>query len=178
MRFFLNKVRDVQDAEELVSDTFLGCIASKARAERTGAFRSYLFAIAMNKLRGYYRKQVKRRRELEDFEEVCVADSLGHSPSSIIEKAEEEQLLVNALRRLTLAQQIVVELKYFDVLSGPQIAHLLGLPPPTVYTHLRRGRARLGELVRELAANPELAESTVTGLESWALRVRARIPGA
>ena len=47
MRFFLNKVRNVDDAAELVSETFLGCSASKDRSERSGSFRSYLFAIAM-----------------------------------------------------------------------------------------------------------------------------------
>ncbi len=176
MRFFLNKVRDVDDAADLVSETFLGCAASKTRAENVGSFRSYLFAVAMNKLRGYYRTQAKRRRELDDFAQVCVADSLARTPSSIIARAEEAQLLVNALRRLTLAQQIVVELNYLEGMRGTEIAELLDLPRSTVYTHLRRGKQRLETIVRELACNPKLARSTVMGLNTWALEVRAKIP--
>ncbi|MCB9753534.1 MAG: sigma-70 family RNA polymerase sigma factor [Myxococcales bacterium] len=178
MRFFLNKVRDVEDATELVSETFLGCAASKSRAARSRSFRSYLFAIAMNKLRGYYRTQAKRRRELEDFAEVCVADTLGRSPSSIIARAREVQLLVNALRRLTLAQQIVVELNYFEGMRAAEIAELLELPRSTVYTHLRRGRQRLESIITELASSPELAQSTVMGIETWAVEVRAKIKSA
>lgn len=175
MRFFLNKVRNAEDAADLVADTFLGCSASRDRVARRGSFRSYLFAIAMNKLRGYYRKQAKRRRELDDFADVCVAQSLGRAPSSIMAEAEETQLLVNALRRLTLAQQIVVELNYFEGLKGPEIAALLEIPSSTVYSQLHRGRARLAELVSEMTDNPALAKSTVTGLETWALRIRDKI---
>ena len=176
MRFFLNKTRDTEDATDLVGETFLGCAAGVDRMKARGSFRSYLFAIAMNKLRGYYRKQVKRQRELDDFADVCVAESLRHSPSSILAHAEEARLLVVALRHLTLAQQIVVELTYFEELRGPEIAELLGLPSSTVHTHLQRGRKRLCEILRELARRPGLAESTLSGLETWALEVRSKIP--
>lgn len=176
MRFFLNKVRDVHDATDLVSETFLGCSASRDTSTRAGSFRSYLFAIAMNKLRGYYRKQAKRKRELDDFAEVCVDSSLPRSPSSLIGHAQEAQLLVRGLRRLTLDQQIVVELSYFEELEGPAIAELLGLPLSTVHTKLTRGRKRLAQLITELANSPELAQSTVSGLETWAREVRANVP--
>ncbi|MCA9689212.1 MAG: RNA polymerase sigma factor [Nannocystaceae bacterium] len=175
MRFFLNKVRDVDDAADLVSETLLGCASSMANAAGGGSFRSYMFAIALNKLRGYYRKQAKRRRELEDFADICVAQSLPRSPSSIIARVEETQLLVNALRRLSLAQQIVVELNYFENLSGPEIASLLGVSTGTVYTHLNRGRQRLAAVVTELASDPKLAESTMTGLATWAHQVRDKM---
>ncbi len=174
-RFFINKVRCVDDAEELVAETFLGCSVSKDRTIETESFHSYLFGIALNKLRGYYRKQTKRKRELDDFAEVCVDSSPGSSPSVLVARSQETRLLVRALRRLTLAQQIVLELAYFEELSGPQIAELLGVPGPTVYTHLSRGRQRLAKIIRELADNSALAESTVCGLETWARKIRANI---
>lgn len=174
-RFFLNKVRDANAAADLVSDTFLGCVARKGHIEETGKFRSFLFAIAMNKLRGYYRKQAKRRRELEDFVDVCVANTLPRTPSSLLAHAQEARLLVAALRRLSLAQQIVLELNAFEGLRGPEIADLLGVPVATVYTHLRRGRKRLETVVGQLTTDPKLAHSTMTNLEGWALAVRAKV---
>ena len=175
MRFFLNKVRNVDDASDLVSETFLGCSASRNTSTSSAPFRSYLFAIAMNKLRGYYRKQSKRRRELDDFAEVCVDDSLGHTPSSLIGRAQETRLLVRGLRRLNLAQQIVIELAYFEDMRGREIAELLEIPTSTVHTHLARGRKRLAEIVAELSENPDLAQSTMTGLETWCREIRANI---
>lgn len=174
-RFFLNKVRDPDTAADLVSETFLGCTAARDRATASGSFRSYLFAIALNKLRGYFRKQAKARRELDDFEDVCVANALPHSQMSMISHAQEGKLLVRALRRLSLDQQIVLELNFFEDLTGPEIAELLGLPPATVYTRIRRGRDKLSTLVSELADNPELAESTLIGIDTWARMIRAEL---
>jgi RNA polymerase sigma-70 factor (ECF subfamily) len=174
-RFFLNKVRNPDDAADLVSETFLGCTAARDRATATGSFRSYLFAVAMNKLRGYFRKQAKARRELDDFEDVCVANALPHSQLSMISHAQEGKLLVRALRRLSLDQQIVLELNFFEDLTGPQIAELLELPAATVYTRIRRGRSQLTALVNELADNPGIAESTMIGIETWARMIRAEL---
>ena len=73
-RFFRNKVRNPDDAAELTSETLLACTKNRDRINPT-SFRSFLFAVAMNTLRNYHRKQGKRRREFDDFEELCVGDS-------------------------------------------------------------------------------------------------------
>lgn len=174
-RVFLNKVRNPDDAADLVSETFLGCTGGRDRLADEGSFRSYLFAVAMNKLRGYFRKEAKRRREIGDFEDVCVASELPHSPVSMVARAQEGKILVRALRRLTLDQQIVLELNFFEGLRGPEIAELLGIPAATVYTKLRRGKEQLTTLVHELAGDPVLAESTVIGIATWARQIRAGI---
>lgn len=174
-RFFLNKVRNPDDAADMVSETFLGCTAGRDRIADEGSFRSYLFAVAMNKLRGYFRKEAKRRRELGDFEDLCVADALPRSPVSMIARAQEGQLLVRALRRLSLDQQIVLELHFFESLRGPEIAELLSLPAATVYTRIRRGKEQLAGLVHQLAGDPELAASTVIGIDTWARQIRAEL---
>lgn len=174
-RFFLNKVRNPDDAADMVSETFLGCTAGRDRIADEGSFRSYLFAVAMNKLRGYFRKEAKRRRELGDFEEICVASALPRSPVSMIARAQEGKLLVRALRRLSLDQQIILELHFFEGMRGPEIAELLEIPAATVYTKLRRGKEQLTNLVHQLADEPKLAESTVIGLDTWARQIRAEL---
>jgi RNA polymerase sigma-70 factor (ECF subfamily) len=175
-RFFYNKVRR-EDAADLVSETFLACTMGRDRIEQRGSFRSFLFAIALNKLRGYYRKQAKQARELADFAEVCVADSLPEGPVAAIAQAQEARVLVRALRRLSLAEQIVVELNVIEELRGPEIAELVGIPLKTVYTHLQRGRARLAEHVRQLASDPQQAQTTLMGLETWARQIREHVRG-
>ena len=174
-RFFVNKVRSAEEATDLVSETFLACTSKRDTVEKIGSFRSYLFAIAMNKLRTHYRCQAKRQRELDDFRTVCVGDSGPPSPSAIVGQAQEVQLLVRALRRLSLDQQIVLELYFFEALRGPEIAEALALPQATVYTLLRRGRARLEALIAELGSDPDLAKSTIVGLDSWIEEIRARL---
>ncbi len=175
LRFFINKVRELDDATDLVSETLLGCLANGGQITNPSAFRSYVFATAMNQLRMYYRKQVKRRRELDDFADICVSSSLSDSPSAVVAHAQEVQLLVNALRRLTLAQQIVIELRYFEGLERPEIAECLGIPPSTVSTHLHRGRARLATIIRKMADNPKLAASTLMGIKTWMGQIRSGV---
>jgi RNA polymerase sigma-70 factor (ECF subfamily) len=175
-RFFRNKVASPEDAADLISETLLACTKGKERVRDGEAFRSFLFAAAMNMLRRHYRKQAKRGRELDDFADVCVGDS-GHPRSlhSVVALEQEGRLLVRALRRIPLDQQLVLELSYFEGLGGPEIAELLEVPQPTVYTWLRRGKERLRVAMLELAESPAVAESTMMGLQTWAGRVRAEM---
>lgn len=174
-RFFHNKVRNPEDAAELITETMLACTKGRERVEAPEAFRPYLFAIAMNKLREHYRVMAKRQRELDDFEDICVGDRGERSLGSLIALRQETRLLVRGLRRIPLRYQIVLELNYFEGLGGPEIAELLGVPEPTVYTRLRRGRLRLQLEVERLAESADLAISTVRGLESWVGQIRAQI---
>lgn len=175
-RFFHNKVANPEDAAELISDTWLACTSGKQGIEQRRSFRSFLFAAAMNILRTHYRKQNKRKRELDDFEEVCVGDGAHYGTlGSLMQRTEEARLLVRALRRLTLDQQIVLELHVLEGMSGPEIAELLDVPPGTVYTRLRRGKERLKVELVALADDEAVVRSTLMGLETWAGLVRQQL---
>jgi RNA polymerase sigma-70 factor, ECF subfamily len=175
-RFFRNKVGNPEDVADLISDTMLACTRSKEHVRKTEAFRSFMFATATNMLRRHYRKKAKREREVGDFAELCAGDSDDpRSLASLVSLKEESRLLVRALRRVPLEQQIVLELIYIESLTGAEIAELLEVPLPTVYTRLRRGREKLRAMVVELAQSGELATSTITGLGKWAARIREEI---
>ncbi|MEM7152391.1 MAG: sigma-70 family RNA polymerase sigma factor [Myxococcota bacterium] len=177
-RFFHNKVRNSDDVADLVSDTMLACTQGRDRVDDAGAFRSYVFAAAMNQLRRHYRKSVKRKRELDDFSDVFVGeDSTSQSMTSMVSRQQETVLLVRGLRRLSLDQQIVLELAFLEGLEGAEIGELLGISKFTVYTRIRRGKARLAQIVEELAESPEQAQSTVMGLQTWAVKVRQELDG-
>lgn len=172
-RFFRNKVSNPEDVADLISETMLACTRSKEQVRDAGAFRSFLFSAAMNMLRRHYRKKAKREREIDDFANICVGDSGSpRSLASLVSLQQEGRLLVRGLRQLPLDQQIVLELSYIENLSGPEIADLLGIPRQTVYTRLRRGTQKLRAVVAGLAESAEVAESTMTGLRTWAARVR------
>lgn len=175
-RFFRNKVSSPEDATDLVSETMLACTRSKERI--TGSsFRSYLFAVATNTLRLHIRKRAKRQRELDDFSEICVAETQGAaSPTRMMAQRQETQLLARALRRIPIENQIVLELGFFEGLTAPQIAELLEIPVATVYSRQRRGKSRLEAMVAELSEDPSLAQSTMMGLQTWALQIKEQLP--
>lgn len=174
--FFRNKVFAESDVPDLVSQTFLRCVGAKDRFRRETSVRRFLYSIAHNVLREYIRTKAKREREEVDFSAICVRDLAPRSMSSMQMHRVELQAFVNGLRRVPIDSQVVLEMKYFEGLTGPQIAARLGVPEGTVRTRLRRGVIGLREAVaKELphtAAAP--VEVSVEDLETWAEAVRRR----
>jgi RNA polymerase sigma-70 factor (ECF subfamily) len=172
-RFFANKVLDGADTEDLVGETFELCARSLGRFRGDSSFRTYLFGIAKNVLRDYIKKRGRRPGDV-DFRVTAIGD-LGPSPSVIVGERREQGLLLEALRRIPLELQIVIELSFFEEMSQAEIAALLELPPGTVASRIRRGKEQLFARIEALADSPGLLESTLGGLRGWAAAIQAQL---
>lgn len=170
-RFFYNKAGD--RSADLLQKTFLACVEGLERMRDDTRFRSYLFGIAHNLLRKHYRDKSRRGSEL-DFELVSVHD-MGPSPSKAIAVRQEQRLLLEALRRIPLDYQVVIELFYWETMTAAEIAEVTGAPVGTIKTRIRRGRQLIEETLADLAGSGELLESTVSNLEGWARALRDRL---
>ncbi len=167
-RFFRNKTRD--DTADLVQRTFLGCVEALPRFRGEGSFRSFLFAIAYRQLCTHYRNQ-KKARERFDPQTVTVHD-LGPSPTQMLAKRQEQRLMLEALRRIPLAYQTLLELHYWEKMPAHECAAVLEIPVGTAKSRIRRGRQLLEERLSEIANNKEVLASTLANLEDWAKAVR------
>ena len=144
-RFFRNKVGS--DIEDLMQQTFLACVEARTRYQGQASFKTFLLAIARNQLFTHYSK---RRREVLDFTLTSVHD-LGTSPTGVLAKREDEHLLSEALRRVPLDAQVVLELAYWEGMDGAEIAQVLEVPLNTAYSRLRRAKLTLRDRLRDLA---------------------------
>lgn len=167
-RFFRSKLPEA--ADDLVQRTFLRCFEGLARIADATAFRSYLFGIACNVLREHYRSIHRDGARLE-FTSVS-AQELAPSASAVIGWQQEQRLLLEALRRIPLEDQILLELCYWEQLPGRKIAAIVGTPLGTVKAHLRRARQRLEAQLEALARSPGALQGTRSDLERWAAAVR------
>lgn len=140
-RFFANKVSS--DIDDLVQQTMLALLASRERFEQRSSFRAYLLSIARFQLYDYYRR-CRRVREVIEYDTVTAFD-LSPSPSLQVAQRKEHALLLEALRRIPVNLQIALELHYWEDMSGPEVAEVLGVPVDTAYSRLRKAR----ELVRK-----------------------------
>lgn len=165
-RFFRNKIDG--DVEDLVQRTFVACVEGRDRFREESSIRTYLFGIAHNLLRDRFRRG---RREPVDLEQASIVD-LGASPSSLMGAREEENLLVQALRRIPIESQVILEMIFWEELTGPQLAEFLGVPVDTARSRLRRAKQQLEAAIGQLRASPELVLSTISDLETWAKRLR------
>jgi RNA polymerase sigma-70 factor (ECF subfamily) len=164
-RFFVNKVRDSSD--DLVQQTFEACVQGRDRLQNTSSFRSYLFAIAHNLLRSHFR-QVRREAEHVDFTMRSAFD-LSPGPSTWVAHRRERQILLDALRRIPLDFQVVLELRIWEEMRTAEIAEVMDIPHGTARSRLRRGRQLLLEAVEAARRDGERElgelESFARGLE-------------
>jgi RNA polymerase sigma factor (sigma-70 family) len=170
-RFFVNKVG--RDLEDLVQRTFLGCLEASERFAGRSSFRGFLFGVATNVLREHYRAQLRAAKH-DKLDDLSVAD-MNPGPSTALARKREQRLILEALRRIPLGAQIMLELYYWERMSGPQLAEVFGIPENTARSRVRRAKELLAKTIGRLAKSRALLESTTTNLDSWAASLRARV---
>ncbi|MEM9460260.1 MAG: sigma-70 family RNA polymerase sigma factor [Myxococcota bacterium] len=171
-RFFYGKVEDAL-AEELAQDTFLSVVQHRDGLHEHRSVRAYLFAVARNKLYDLLRRRGRAARPVDLSE--CSLEDLGPTPTGLLSRQRQERILLQALRGLPVELQVLMELRYFEGLRGPQLAETLEVPEGTVRSRLRRAHRLLRERLERLADSSEQVESTMSGLEDWARVVRERV---
>jgi RNA polymerase sigma-70 factor (ECF subfamily) len=146
-RFFRGKLGD--DVDDPIQETFLACVASKERIEGA-SFRAYLFGVARRRLYEELRRRYKVAEP--DFSISSLAD-LGTSPSETIARDQRAQILYAALAQIPVEAQIALELRYWEGLSGAEIAVALDIEEATVRSRLTRARQKLRKAVEALGGD-------------------------
>lgn len=170
-RFFRTKLD--RGCEDLTQQVFATSIAHPERFRGEGSFRAYLLGTARNILFNHYRSQ---RREAHALE-VCEQSAFELCPSLTSDLAVrgEVRLLHDALRRLPLALQIVLELHYWEDATTAEIAQVVEIPQGTVKTRLARARRALRAQIEQAREEPGLVRSTVDGLSAWVTQLQQQI---
>lgn len=171
VRFFQNKID--RDHDDLIQRTFLGCLEGRARFRGDGSFRAFLFGVARNVLGKHLRGRYRESAAL-DFAHVSVAE-LGDSPSQLVAEDQQQLLMLNALRRIPLDHQIVLELYYWEGMTAIEVGQMLEVPLGTAKTRLRRAKQLLAAELSDLMAGTTGAEPTETRLDTWARGIRQRL---
>jgi len=168
--FFVNKVGD--RADELTQATFHRVLQVRS-GYRGGNPRSYVFGIA--KLVMYEHLRKLQRDQTVPIEEVSAA-AIDPRPSSVVVARAEGRVVLEALRRLPLKSQIVLELYYWEGMNDREIAEVLSSNANTVRGRRTHARKQMGTLLADLEAQPAPA-STSMDFERWARAVREHVYG-
>lgn len=157
-RFFRNKIY-VDDIEDLVQQTFLGCLEGIEQFRGDASFRTYLFTIARRRLYDYLRAKHQAKDRMEADLAITSVHDLGITPSSAVAAAQEYLVVLEAMQRLSVERQSLLELFYWEDLRGHEIAEVLDIPPATVRTRLFRARVELKEIVERMLGQRGVAAS-------------------
>jgi len=170
-RFFRNKLPDSVD--DLIQRTFLRCVEHSGQFEGRSTFRTYMFAIARNELYAELRSRHRSEQRFDPLE--CSVQQVCAGAHSVIAKQRERRILLEALRRIPLEHQVVLELFFWEDLTGPQMAEILDAPEGTVRTRIRRARQLLQcELEALMKGGPQLS-TTTSDVEAWARALRGQL---
>ena len=138
---------DVTLADDLAQQTFLQAWRSVPRLQRTSGFGAWLKRIAVNT----WLQHVRRKDPLRGAGELPDTGAGEPDPAGI------GMDLDAALAELADNVRLCVVLAYHERMTHDEIATTTGLPLGTVKSHIRRGTARLQDLLSAYAdgAGPE-----------------------
>lgn len=121
--FIFKRVADKEVAADLTSQVFLNALANLKRFKYIGApFSSWLFKIAGNEVKYYYRKTARQRQ-------IVINDD-------ILENLKEEsglnledmlQQLSRAIQQLKVEAMELIQLRFFEKRSFKEIGEILNL---------------------------------------------------
>jgi len=138
------RTRTQMDAEDITQEVFMQAYKNLISLKKVDRFKSWLFSIAVNKVRDFKRK--KRFRAL--FKMPDVNDEIkttelkvndNHAPVNELIKQDFWKQIGLIIDKLSHMEREVFLLRFLDLLSIREISSVLKKSESTVKTHLYRG---------------------------------------
>ena len=133
-----------QEAEEIVSLTFLEAWRLRARVEPDGeSLRPWVMGIAINVTRNFSRAARRHRAAMARLPEAAVVPDFADEVAGRIDDAARLAAVHAAFGRLRPGEQDVIALCVWSELDYAAVAEALGIPVGTVRSRLSRARNKL-----------------------------------
>jgi len=148
-------VGDYEDAADLTSETFVQALRSFDRFRGEAQPYTWLYRIAVNRCKNYYRRRGVRRRvdgpSLDEQAESAPGgasppreiEDWSRAPQRHVEQRELQQEVERAIAALNPDARVVVILRDLRGLSYQEIAEVVGVSAEVVKARLFRARAAL-----------------------------------
>ena len=144
----LKLVRNIDDADDIVQDTFLKAFNALHSYNQTFPFPAWLYKIASNTCIDYFRRKRIRPISIEninrdggDIYDIIPDKSIPIDDNIINNETKEE--LLKAVEQLPLRYKQCIQLRHFEELSYEEISLKMNLPLGTVKITLFRARKML-----------------------------------
>lgn len=146
-RFALSFVMNVEEAEDIVQNTFMMLWTTRENLPDETVMDAWLYASVKNACLNYY-----KHLKVEDAHREKLTEALIYAATSEYEDDSElMEKLRQCLQRLPEQQRRVLELKMFKGMNYKEIAEELGLTEFTVQTHVKRAYKFIRETMPECA---------------------------
>lgn len=150
------RVQDPSEAEDIAQEAFIRAFRALEGLADPGRFVPWLLRIAWNRA-----ADLKRRRRRDQSLDRLLADGLedafqssGEDLGESLEREEGFQAVQRAVEQLPGRYRLVVLMRYFEGMSGCEIAATLGEPEGTIRNRLFRAHQK----IRRLLERPAVAD--------------------
>jgi RNA polymerase sigma-70 factor, ECF subfamily len=154
-RMIFYRTRSQMDAEDLTQDVMLKAYRNIGRLKSPEVFRSWLYRIAVNRVKDYYRK--KQFKSMFGF--VSMDEEAFHETAEMAVEPEVEggiskkdfwRQISEMLRNLSAMEKEVFILRFFDQLTIKEMSTALNKNESTIKTHLYRALRKVKAMAGEL----------------------------
>ncbi|MEE9443395.1 MAG: sigma-70 family RNA polymerase sigma factor [candidate division Zixibacteria bacterium] len=147
LRMVIGMVGDLDNAMDIVQDSFIRGWQALDRFDETRPFYPWLSTIATNQALNFL-KRSGRQTSLEPSHNIRL--DAGPDPLEKLQLIENDRRFLKAVRELPGQYQIVFILRHFEELSYDEIAKRLEISQGTVDSRLYRARKALVEKLKDL----------------------------
>ena len=127
-------------ADDLVQESFVRMLSTTTPMDGEVHAKRYLFRIATNLLKDYWRKP--KASSIEDLPEAVFANESSDG-------ADAQMMLEPRLLQLRARERQLLWLAHAEGYSHKEIAEIMGLRSPSIRLMLFRARHRLAELLKD-----------------------------
>jgi RNA polymerase sigma-70 factor (ECF subfamily) len=137
--------QDRAAADDLAQEVFIKAYFSLPKFKSKSEFGTWLYRIAVNHIKDYFRKTKIRHKDisLEEVGEKALTVENGSRGEEEQARERKKALVQAALQRLPEKYRIILTLRDIQGLSYEEISGILRLSPGTVDSRLFRARKKL-----------------------------------
>jgi len=143
------RLQNSSEAEDVAQETFIRAFQAMGLLKDPRRFLGWLLKIARNRATDHAR----RRHGVQSLDRLAEEGGFRDPPArpddpgERIDRGEEYGKVLEAVDRLADRYRLVIMLRYFEGLSGSEIARILGEPEGTIRNRLFRAHEKIRSLL-------------------------------
>lgn len=139
--FAYNKLRNTDEAKDVVHDIFAWMIDHRQKFILKGSLSSYLFKSVLNKIYNIFTHQAVIKKYIEQGDYFIEVDSA--ETDYLIREKDIAHMIDQEIKAMPPKMREIYELKFKEFLSAKEIATKLDISENTVNTQLKRAVKKL-----------------------------------
>lgn len=139
--FAYNKLRNKEEAKDVVQDVFAWVLNNRTRFAINSSVSSFLYKSVLNKIFDIFRHQSVIRKYIEQGDHYIDIDST--ETDYLIREKDIAQMIRQEIDAMPQKMKEVYLLRFEQYLSAMEIAEQLNISENTVNTHLKRAAKKL-----------------------------------